>query len=352
MVVSFTKLDLIARKLFFWFIILLTVFIAGLRWKTGTDWNAYHDYFVMGGGLSRYLSHPHFEIGFGWLNWAANSLVGSYSIWLLIFTSTTLLIKLYTIKTRPYVLLFFMVNLAFGLADFFPTRQFLAGALSLLAIYLYSRRGPVWCLVLLLLAALIHKTVLVLLIAPIILRLTLTTVVVFAVLSGIIFGLTFFPLAHQVASFLGLEYIVSQIESYQVEYPGRVSINSIAYKGIIFTGLLYVFNSVRAQLTQYEINAVKLFLFGLVFGILVEAHSSIFNRFSFYFVIFELVAVPSVFYFCIKERVLKGYMPDVVIWCTLFCCIYLLRFFSGLMNYWELYVPYESIFEMAHKSVF
>jgi hypothetical protein len=132
--------------------ILGLILLAGLRWKTGTDWNSYQTHFDLdpfagGGGW--------FELGYELLVYGFRRLSDNYTLFLLGFGSATIGIKawIFARLDNPFAALFFYCCLCF--ADLFFVRQSLAISLVGLAVYLFLRR-PLVSIVLGVAATLVH----------------------------------------------------------------------------------------------------------------------------------------------------------------------------------------------------
>ncbi len=128
------------------------ILLAGLRWRTGTDWEPYQrhfdlDPFAAGGGW--------FELGYELIVFGFRRLSDNYTLFLLTFGALTIGIKawIFARLDNPFAALFFYCCLCF--ADLFFVRQSLAISLVALAVYLFPRR-PLAAIVLGLTATLVH----------------------------------------------------------------------------------------------------------------------------------------------------------------------------------------------------
>ena len=135
----------------------LIVLFQSLRWRTGTDWPPYEEFF-------RYcLSHPSsfgFEFGYAFLNRAVRTFTDSYTVFL--FVECGLTVFFWTLFIRKMdTQAPCMILLSLFAATVFPIRYTLAAAIILCSyIYILQRRFiPFLCMVFL--AFSIHRTVIV-----------------------------------------------------------------------------------------------------------------------------------------------------------------------------------------------
>jgi len=340
------------KKLAIVIFILLVSLVSGIRWNTGTDWQPYNDLFTTCEGFNECMLYPHFEYGYKILMWLYRSIFDSYSMWLFLLTLVVVGSKLFTVIDRPYAAMLFLVILGFSLGDLFPVRQSLALAVGFLGLYCYSSGKFISFIGLIVIAGLVHKTAFILLLVPFVVVGNLKQVVIMAIMLGAVFYFFAFDVVNALAGYFGFEYITYQVEVYVNEYAGRISFLSLAYKTLILVMLVKLFPRYQMRMNRFECNSVKLTAFGLVFGSIIEFGNVQLNRLSIYFVCFEIVAVPALLYFFAREKIERGEKGVVFFMMVLVIIFYSMRLVGGLAMYWDLYFPYETIFNDYHKDVY
>jgi hypothetical protein len=326
--------------------------LSGIRWATGTDWDTYLAFYTSGGGFHDYMSYWHFEPGFKFVVWLFNYFGAGYSLWLFILTLSVLVIKFFPIRSRPYVMVCFLVLFGTSMADLFPTREGLAISLVIVsASFLVERRYILYVLCVLL-ASLFHITAIVFLLAPLIIAAGYRSLCIVAVCGGILLKLFLYSAVMSVAMHLGLADLLSTAELYSGTIAGRVSLPSIAQKIIILLFSFGVLPKCREQMTRFELAAVKLMVFGLIGSIFLESGSQIFNRLTIYFVSFEIIAMSALIWFYSKYLISKKYYFMLLIVFVTVCTFYGVRFCGLLTSYPDLYYPFETVFQHSHRATY
>ncbi len=340
------------RLIGFFLLILSISLISGIRWATGTDWDTYLSFYDSGGSLHDYMSYWHFEPGFKFVTWFFHATGAGYSLWLFVLTFSVLSIKFASIYRRPYVLICFLVLFGASMSDLFPTRQSLAISLIILSVHYLLKRDYWLYAACIILACSFHVTSCIFFLAPAILYFSYQTLFVFTLFAGLAFKLYAFTFVSALATSFHLEDLLLQSDMYSATISGRVSLISLAGKAVVILFSMVAMSKCRSYLTKYECASVKLTIFGLVSSAILESTSQIFNRLTEYFVSFEIVAVSSLVYFftryLLAERRLIGAFVCFVSTC-LFCFT---RFTGLLMNYTDLYYPFETVFQANHRALY
>ncbi|WP_457126083.1 EpsG family protein [Mucilaginibacter sp. HD30] len=130
--------------------------LATIRWETGTDWNSYYDTFTYFSEIYRQL----FEPGFGYLVSFIRSLTDNYTVYLLIFSFLCLSLKFIYINKYHKDTLFtvLLLFLCYYFADIFAVRQNLSISLTLISTIFIIKRKPILFIVVVALATSIHFT--------------------------------------------------------------------------------------------------------------------------------------------------------------------------------------------------
>jgi hypothetical protein len=326
--------------------------ISGIRWTTGTDWDSYLSFYESGGSFSDYMSYAHFEPGFKAAVWGFHSAGLPYSIWLFSLTALVLLIQFLPIFRRPYLLICLLVLFGSAMADLFPTRESLSVSIIILSAYFLVEKRFFLYVACVILAALFHTTALIFLAAPLIYKMTYRALTVCAVLFGILLKLVLYSVAIVVATYLGLANLLTAAELYLDTVGGRISLPSILQKSLILLFSFFVLSKCRDRMTRFELISVKLMYFGIITSIFLESASQIFNRLTAYFVSFEFIAASSLIYFYSKYLIKKrSYLTLLTVYVGV-CLVYAVRFCALLATYPDLYYPFETIFQSAHRTVY
>lgn len=162
--VLFALLDLLkngnqVKPLVYWMSIFLLIFISSIRWNVGTDWYSYIEFFS---NIQTYVAHPELnmmERGFTYLNYAAASLNMGYTPMLSLMAILMIGIKAKVIfEHRQIMMISLFLYYCYFFADIFGVRQSLAISLTLYSIRFIIDRRFVAFLIVVLLASSIHIT--------------------------------------------------------------------------------------------------------------------------------------------------------------------------------------------------
>lgn len=343
------ELNKTTKNLIFIISIFIFSLLSGARWKTGTDWIPYYDFYHFSGGLIEYINYHHFEIGYKLIVYFSQLLI-PYSVFLFLFSLAVLALIFKPIKGKPYVLISIAVLMGLLMFGLFPVRQTLAVSLSFYACFNYTKNKSFFkFLALLAIAVLIHKFSLIVLIFPFLYNRGLLFSTLFAFFFSIVIVVSF-DIVYNVRPFEGIApHLYFQIDLYSEKYQQRFSYSSLLYKSFLFFVLIFGYRQVRSSLDRFESASIMMVLFGLIFTAILETMLfSVLNRFGSFFNIFEVVALPAILFYCSKS---KSSAIFYVLYVALFV-FYIIRFYSGFISYPELYYPYEFFFYESFKSVY
>lgn len=160
----FALLDLLknghqVKPLVFWSSVFLLIFISSIRWNVGTDWYSYIEFFS---NIQTYVAHPELNLmerGFTYLNYAVASLNLGYTALLSLMAILMIGIKSKVIfEHRQIMMISLFLYYCYYLGDIFGVRQYLAISLTLYSVrYIIDRRFRPF-LFLVLIASSIHIT--------------------------------------------------------------------------------------------------------------------------------------------------------------------------------------------------
>lgn len=333
------------------FLLILSA-LAGIKWRTGTDWNPYLEFYTSGGTFQDYMSYYHFEPGFKFIIWLLHYAGVNYSLWLFLLTFLVLVIKLGPIYNRPYVIICFLVLFGDSMADLFPTREAIAVSIVFLSAYFLVQRRYFLYVICVLLASMFHATAIIFLLAPLILAAGYRLLLILAVAIGVILKLILYAAVTAIASYFGLAGVLAGAEIYSQTVAGRVSVLSIGQKLVVLLFSLGVLSRCKSEMTRFELAAVKLMFFGMVASIFLESGSQILNRLTIYFVAFEVIAVSALLWIFSKYLISKRAWLALLFVFAGACTFYAIRFYGLLSAYPDLYYPFETIFQSSHRVVY
>lgn len=324
--------------------------LASLRWKTGTDWDSYYDVFYYFSDIYR----SYFEPGFIILVSTIRSFTSNYTIYLTIFSFLCLFLKFhfflkYHKETIFTVLLLF---LCYYFADIFAVRQNLAISITIFSTSFIIQRRPWLFSILICVAATIHFTSILYIFAYIIYWTNVKDRTFYIlILISVIFGLVgggakFLDLGLKIIGVDG--YAGEKINQYLNE-SGADAINTnnnplvIYLLGLIKRGILipiffWVKNKVsdsRPEMRGY----LNLYMVGNIIYFLFAKDLAIFARASVPFLFFEIFLIPfTLIYFRpLRVKFIVVFMIVLILSAS--------RFNALINSYYDLYVPYNSIFD-------
>ena len=331
------------------FVFLVFWAFASFRWETGTDWEPYYDTF-------NYFSEAHiinFEPGYIALIFFIKKYTSNYSVFLTVFSFLCLTLK-FSFFFKYHKDFFFTLVLLFFcyyFADIFAVRQNLAISLTLFSTIFIIRKQPIFFFITVLLATSIHYSSMLYFFAYYIYWCKISDkkfyyIAAFCVAFGLIgIGGIILDIILKV---LGVDgFIGAKINNYLNEDSGVANTTSspvVMYllgviKRFIFIPLFtYVKNRSQQKFTNFQ-GYFNLYMIGNIIYFLFAKDLSVFSRASVPFLFFEIFLISYVlFYF----KSAKKMMIPVFVIMMIFSWI---RFNALVNSYYELYVPYNSIFD-------
>jgi len=350
----FALLDLLkngdkVKPAVFWFMVVLLIFISAIRWNMGTDWYAYAEFFR---NIRSYIDRPELnmmERGFTYLNYAVASIDGSYTLLLTIMAILMIGLKakvFYEHKSIMMICLF--LYFCYYMADIFGVRQFLAISITLFSVRYIEARRFIPFLLLILLAASIHITAIFFVFAYWIYPIKYSPILLYGVLL-ISLVLGFMDIGgfavKTVMSLVGIDSRVGeklmQYGSDELDLPTGSPYIAFAV-GVAKRALfLPLFISCRRFIPQSHqeryTGYLNLLVVGNVIYLLFMLSLPVIARLSTGFLLFEIFIL--------------GYLVMAVRnkWLRLLAFLLLLlfgafRLYNLIAVYWDLYIPFETIF--------
>lgn len=342
------------------YLLLIGVLIVGLfqalRWKTGTDWTPYHDFFISSCNPVS-SNYDNFELGYTLLNSFVRVFTSSYTVFLLVFCFLNLFFVskfVISLKVQNYS----FILLALFALTVFPIRYTLASSIILCSYtYIIDRKFLPFFL-LFLLAFSIHRSVVVFLpfyfIAQRKYSIYLLLALYFiAVILGLSTDSTFAVVLKYTSMFysnLG-DSFQSKLNSYMTgevpEYAFMSSFQVIlsTLNSTFFILLFYYFKK-----KHFVINQPYNVLFNLyVFGIIL-------NRF-FWQIVPDFARVTSLFsagFFVMLLMIFSKYSRrNQLVFSVVFLGYYFVKYLSIIDgHYSDLFLPYISVFSDGTRFVY
>lgn len=322
------------------------VFQAGLRWKTGTDWQVYLDNFENTVDYNAVLINilAGFEIGYGTFVFLIRKTTESYSVFLTIHALIYYILIFHSCKKLspfPYVTLLVFYVSTIGVLG--SSRQLLAVGICLFSLQYVLERKAFKFFFTIAIAFLFHSTAILFCVMYFLNRRVKVNTTILVIILAFIIGKTSLPI--HAFSILGKSIGgagESKVSTY-TDIAGEImSANALSLIGLIrrlvyLSLFLYTSKLLQKKLIYYNL-LFNGYLFGLVFYFLFSSTLIIMvNRGSLYFNVLECLLISCQF-IVLKDRLERSYM----ILLLFVFCIFL--FYQSISAYDDLFIPYKGIF--------
>jgi len=351
---AFALLDLLKgseriKPAAFWLLVFLLIFISAIRWNVGTDWYSYTEFFR---NIQNYVERPEtnmMERGFTYLNYWVAILNGNYTILLTVMAIGMIGLKAKVFyEHRSIMMICLFLYFCYYMADIFGVRQYLAISITLFAVRYIETKRFIPFLICILLASSIHITAIIFIFAYWLYHIKFSPILLYTLLfMALLLG------------FMDIGGIAVTVVMNMVGIDSRVGEKLMQYGADgaeIATGNPYiafaigvikraVFLPLFISCRRYipEINRTRytgylnLLVVGNVIYLLFMLSLPVIARLSTGFLLFEIFIL--------------GYLVIAVRdkWLRLLAFMLLLlfgafRLYNLLSVYWDLYVPFETIF--------
>jgi hypothetical protein len=340
--------------IFSWLILIL---VAGLRYETGGDWQGYT--FIFNGNQPSMFIHGKIPIGFGaeegflLLCYITKYLGGTIQTLFLIIaifniTLITVSLKLYIPKYPIFGLLLYYGLLYFQMQMWY-TRQSISMSIGLIAIhYIYKKEFKEY-FILILIAALFHRSVLILIPCYFAFRLRISNkIIVLILLFGnilILFRIPFLgKILHEVSGLIGGS-IYSRILGYTSPDGAFSQMKSFGFGIFLNPSIMIIILILRKGIEKYSYGKyfINMYVFSLIFYYYFYEFSQISGRFRFYFSQSLIVLFPLI----IKQFVLQRDKFFIFVITILYVLmiergIYFERNNSLIFNPYQNYIVYKA----------
>ena len=338
--------DLTYKFKFIWIAVIFLVLILqmGLRWQCGTDWQPYYDSFQAVTSVSDVFSDniTRTEIGYGFLSLAVRLTIDNYSLFLIIHAAVYYwLIYLSAKQICPSLSFFIVIFYSFSIGVLGSNRQLLALGLCCYGWRYVISGNKIAFFSIVTLACFFHRSALIFSIYYFFDRRYSVFQIASVCLSGFVLGKSNLP-QEAFASYLG--FLGESAESKAEWYSNKsnLSDHQLSYLGIVrrilvtaICGYHYRILSPRNKYYVLLFNGycAGLFIY-LTFG---DSLLILVNRGSLYFNVTESFMMAGIVYFHQMKR------GGLVLVSAVFLYSIII-FFQSISVYYELFVPYKTVF--------
>lgn len=330
--------DIRLKKLLLALTYLVSVFVVGLRWETGTDWIPYIATFESASSFKRAIAENiGMEKGYLLSNWIVRLFTSNYTVYLLLHASIFYYCILYgLVKYTKYPQVAFMCIFSESLGVVGSNRQLLALAIIFYSLTWAYHRKPKFFLIVLL-ALQLHTTALISGIFYFFNKHIAVKWILVVILISAVIGLT--PIPKML--FGGISNIGASASDKVAAYMNGKASSQLSILGVVrritLLGLFLYFRSNRERIVDYYNFFLNAFSFSLLIYLLFSSSLLILvNRGSLYFNISQGILLSYLLY-TIKR-------PDTRLMFTLILfllCIALM--YQSISSYPDEFDPYKGI---------
>jgi hypothetical protein len=315
---------------------LAVILIAGMRWETGTDWITYRYFFET--IETRNWSSSGMELGYEMLVRFFKMLSGEQTVFLFFCASFIVLLTYYTLyKHSPYPLFSLFLLISYSLVGIgFGVRQDLAIAITLFSITYIIDRSLIKFVLLVSLAAFIHKSSLIFLPAyylynfrwNLVKALTAISISIICVLMSETIMQTFGSLVEERKAELYMEMGMDMVQD-----PYTSLVKGLSGR---FLFLLITIGFVKYDDENKIYNGIfNLYVFGILIYVTFSPINLIFSRLARPYDIFQIIILPLVY--AKATRLQKAIIITIII------AFSVLKFYTFIKADDGVNIPYKSI---------
>lgn len=331
------------HKYIYFNIICVFFLLSSLRWETGTDWDTYHEYYQYFKHVT--ISEGWLEPGYTFLSTFVKNIFDNYSVLLCIMA-----VIIYTLKYRviydysPLPLVSLFAWLTISLADIFPTRQFIALAITFYSVRNIIEQKKITFVALVILASLFHASSMIFIFAYYVFyrKFDRMILVIMIVAS---YAISLFAESIISNTLSVMPFIQDRINVYMEDsentFGSVYSVKDIIFRGFVNKLIIFIpiFTLMWSSVKQDRIlnGIVNLIIFGTILSVLVTTISPALARIGMYYdVNMQILLFPYFLILCRNQF-------DRVIVFFVMSLYFLYRFYGVILNYYDLYIPYKSI---------
>lgn len=347
---EFFSLSEFHKKIIFYALILLFIFISAIRY-TNPDWDVYYPLFVNHNDFTDFTTDNQVDYGYAVVNFLIKCISDDFSV--LLGTLAVVIIGIVALFIRrfsPYPLISLLYWFGTYKGEIFFNRQSLAIALTLVAFRFIVTRRPIPFVLLTLLAASMQVSTIVFLLAYPIYHLRLQPLhLVMALCSAAVVGTLFDPsLLLSIGVLLNVisidqERLATKIALY---YDTGTSDGEHMVWGmlrrVLFIPLELWAVKKMSLLNAYYRGMINLIVFGYsLYFLLRNVSPTIATRISSPFYYYEIIAIPALFMLCRSVYTRMALFAVVAVYS-------LVKYYYALMLYESTFIPFVNIITGAY----
>lgn len=355
-VTNIKKEQLFIKKIIFYFFLSLFFILGSLRWKTGTDWVAYYNYFTYSLSLEDFIGRE-FEIGYGYLNYLIKTyLYDDYTILLTAQSFICIVFIALTFKSKflkKFPIICLLIYFSSNLGGIFAVRQSISISIVYFAyICLLDDRKKLF-FILVYIATLFHNSAFIAFFLYFFIKINLSNrssaiLLISSFIIGLITSTDFLNLLLKIPIVSNIPYLKGKIQDYTFihEFYGSnfssnvdtsiSKITGIIKKMFIFLPLVYF----RKNINEKHMFFNKIFstiIMGQCFYLIFGSMLPVLKRANAYFDVADYI------FLCCMLSVLK--LKNRIILYTIIVLFLFSNFFNKFYAYRDLYDPYYWIFD-------
>ena len=336
------RFDNTSKKLVYWGAYIFIVLQVGLRWETGTDWEAYLSNFNLTDSTEIVLINAltGFELGYGLFTLFIKTITNNYTIFLLIISIIyNYLFFDFNFRFSPFPFLSLLLIYTSTMGVLGSHRQLIALGLCLFSLkYLISGRNIIFFLFVIV-AFLFHSSSILFCIYYFLNRNFNKYVIIFSLLLAFVLGKSSLPnyIFNSVGTIIGgasrdkAEFYINATSGTSLSFIGLL--RRIIYFFLFF----YFYSPLKNKIANFHL-LFNGFVFGLIFYFLFSNSLLILvSRGSLYFNIMENILLASLI-------ILFGLKKDKIILVFVFTIYSYFSFHQSISIYPDLFLPYKGIF--------
>ena len=328
----------------FGLLIFIFFLLSSLRWETGTDWDSYYIYYLF--LQSEITCIGYMEPGFTLLT-SINANCFNYTSQMacIAFLSIAPIAWRYK-KISPYPILSLLIWFCTSLAHIFPVRQSIAIAIFVFSWKYIQEKKLKPFLLSIFIAMTFHFTAIITIpIYFIWYKFYSKKVFIYTIITLSIFSLIIGDKMMNITYSIGGAFLQEKLQAYlgnpEETFGSAYTASQILIRGIINRSFFFIIPLLLLNKQRTEGNTLNamtnLYFYSFCLFLLLTPLSPALGRFCSYTDMTQAILLPYLFYYRIKSKINKYILYIIIIF-------YLgLRFKGVVNNYYDLYIPYNSI---------
>jgi hypothetical protein len=345
-----TDIAIMGKSIVFLFI-LITIILGGIRWKTGTDWESYYNFFNLNTTWEQFSSAK-FEFSYSFLNFIIKQCCNSYTVLLFIMSFLVIFLRYRTIEAIAlYPVMSYFLFFCDNIGGMFPVRQTLAISIALTSIYFIHKKNKIAFILIIVLAISFHLSLIIWFISyPLYHRKISSNKIIILFIIATVIGmigtkLLIFLVEVTIVKFRMSGSMAARIQTYIL---GKYSDGSFSIlrmilsfaKRMMFVALFLILRPKLVQKYSYANGLINVYLVSnIIYSMFAfnEAFAPM-ARMVTPFLFIEVLLLPPILKIC-------KYAHTKYILLFVFLIYGLMKLNSGLSAYPEVFIPYRSIFD-------